>query len=590
MQNFKRTEFIFGIALIAVLFGCSKGKTAVPVKNGGEEAVSVPSKAPAGVGIRIAWDFSTLKKVSAPGPGYCGYPRLVQLHDLSLLAVYEGDGNIVCVKSIDLGATWSAPITIARNSEGLAMTVPDILELKDHSILVCYNPRPGKNATGKKFGIRTQKSYDGGETWTDERLLYEADFSFQNGCWEPSAIQLPDGEIQLFFANEGDYLNSDEQNISLVRSVDNGLTWSKTREIASFRPDRRDGMPSPLLLQNGTDIVISIEDNGFDNFKPYTIRNTIADNWGRPVGASSPDRNYALAEPIADNVYAGAPYLRQLKTGQTILSYQGTEERTNNISFAEMKVVIGDTHAKNFTRKTSPFVIAANKSGLWNSLAVLSDNTVIALTSTNSYSTGNTEIWMIKGHVIPELTAGKEKITVDGNADESSWITSLPVFIGHKSPTQLRSGTAYDDQFLYVYNEVKDSYISRGIGLVDTGDGVSIFIDAQNKSFELPDKGVFKVFLSAKDELILKEGNSKKWVVKTQTASIRHSVKTAANGYVQEIAIPWVVLGGKPGTGSRIGYNISLVENTGSGLTNYIETMTGNSEDKPYTWSTLTLK
>jgi len=253
-----------------------------------------------------------------------------------------------------------------------------------------------------RFGIRTKKSYDGGSTWIDERLLYEADYSFHNGCWEPSAIQLPNGEIQLFFANEGDYLSSDEQNISLLRSADNGLTWSKKREIVSFRSGSRDGMPSPILLQNGNDIVFSIEDNGFDNFKPYTIRSTIANNWTTTVDATSSDRNYALAEPIANTIYAGAPYLRQLKTGQTILSYQGTEGRTNSVDFAEMKVVIGDNQARNFTKKTAPFAIAANKSGLWNSLAVLSDNTIIALTSTNSYSSGNTEIWMIKGHLIDE--------------------------------------------------------------------------------------------------------------------------------------------------------------------------------------------
>ena len=95
-------------------------------------------------------------------------------------------------------------------------------------------------------------------------------------------------------------------------------------------------------------------------------------------------------------------YLRQLKTGQTILSYQGTEGRINKMNNAEMKVVIGDSNARNFSHKSVPFVIAKNKSALWSSLAVLSDNTIVALTSTSSYSSGNTEIWMIKGHVISE--------------------------------------------------------------------------------------------------------------------------------------------------------------------------------------------
>jgi hypothetical protein len=401
MQTHNKIGLLTLIALFTITLGCSKGNTS-SVKYRSEVTLPITSKVPVEGDIRIVWDYSTLKKVSSSGPRYCGYARLTQLYYKSLVAVYEADGNIVCVRSFDLGTSWSTPIPIAPYSEGVAMTVPDILELNDHSILVCYNPRPGKNATGKKFGIRTQKSYDGGITWTDKCLLYEADSTFQNGCWEPSAIQLPNGEIQLFFANEGDYLSSDEQNISLLRSFDNGLTWSKKREIVSFRPEKRDGMPSPLLLQNGTDIVFSIEDNGLGNFKPYTIRSTISNNWASIVGATSSDRNYALAEPIANNIYAGAPYLRQLKTGQTILSYQGTEGRTNSINFAEMKVVIGDNNARNFTKKTVPFIIASNKSGLWNSLAVLSDNTIIALTSTNSYSSGNTEIWMIKGHVINE--------------------------------------------------------------------------------------------------------------------------------------------------------------------------------------------
>jgi hypothetical protein len=364
--------------------------------------ISTASNASGGIGVNISWDISTLTRVSSLGPRYCGYSRLTQLYDKSLLAVYEADGNTVCVKSNDLGSTWSAPVYIARKAEGVSMAVPDILELKDHSILVCYNSRPGRNAEGMRFGIRTQKSYDGGATWKDERIVYEADYTFQNGCWEPSAIQLPSGEIQLFFANEGDYPNSNEQNISLMRSSDNGLNWTNSSEIVNFRPGSRDGMPSPILLQNGKEIVFAIEDNGFVNFKPYTIRSTVKNNWAGTVGASSPDRNYALAVPLADSIYAGAPYLRQLKTGQTILSYQGTEGRINKMNNADMKVVIGDSNARNFSHKSVPFVISKDKSCLWNSLAVLSDNTIVALTSTNSYSSGNTEIWMIKGHLTSE--------------------------------------------------------------------------------------------------------------------------------------------------------------------------------------------
>ncbi|SDZ81915.1 family 43 glycosylhydrolase [Pedobacter hartonius] len=346
----------------------------------------------------IVWDYSTLKKVSngTSDNKYAGYARMIQRPDLSLLCIYESDGNIVVTRSSDLGANWSAPISVALKAGGINMAVPDILELKDHSLLACYNGRPSLIDPSRKFNIKTKRSTDGGLTWTDERLLYEAGYQFENGCWEPSAVQLQSGEIQLFFANEGPYTSSNEQNISMVRSSDNGLSWTKTPQTVSFSATKRDGMPVPVLLNNGQDIVFSIEDNSSGNFKPYTIRNTLAENWATTVNAASPNRNYALAEKIDAGIYAGAPFLRQLKSGQTILSYQGTEGRVNNIDFANMKVVVGDNTAKNFSHKSIPFIIPDNKSCLWNSLCILNDDTIIAITSTNAYST-HSEVWMIKG-------------------------------------------------------------------------------------------------------------------------------------------------------------------------------------------------
>ena len=351
---------------------------------------------------QIIWDKNTLRKVSTgSGVRYNGYARLIQLHDQSLLAVYEADGSVVAVTSQDLGESWSAPVLIAARQESINMAVPDVLELKDQSILVCYNPRPYAIDPSQRFGIRIKKSYDGGQTWQDERLLYEAGYRFDDGCWEPSAIQLPTGEIQLFFANEGVYQTSNEQNISLLRSVDGGSSWTKEPQIVSFRAGSRDGMPAPLLLKNGRDMVFAIEDNGFRNFKPYLIHSTIEQNWRQPVTANSPDRWQALTEPLNDTIYAGAPYLRQLPTGETLLSYQGTENRINRMNNAEMKVIIGDSNARNFGRKSVPFIIPAGKSGLWNSLSVLTDSTIVALTSTNAYSTnGTVEVWLIKGRLV----------------------------------------------------------------------------------------------------------------------------------------------------------------------------------------------
>ncbi|MEJ7558955.1 MAG: family 43 glycosylhydrolase [Pedobacter sp.] len=351
-------------------------------------------------GKHIVWDQQTLRKVSSSeGEKHSGYGRIIQLHNKSLICVYESSGSTVMVKSNDLGSTWSPATTVAARYDGISKAVPDIIQLRNGRLIIFYNPRPGQKSPEKKFGIRCKMSDDNGKTWSVEQVLYDADWQFENGCWEPSAVQLPSGETQVFFANESDYRNSNEQNISMLRSVDNGETWTKNREIISFRKGSRDGMPAPILLKNNKEVAFAIEDNGYENFKPYIIRNSLQNNWSRVVSAESKNREYALIEQIDKRIYAGAPYLRQLRSGETILSYQGTEGRINKMENADMKVVVGNGQARNFGAKSVPFVIPADKSCLWNSLAVLEDDTIIAVASTNAFS-DRSEIWMIKGHLV----------------------------------------------------------------------------------------------------------------------------------------------------------------------------------------------
>lgn len=65
-----------------------------------------------------------------------------------------------------------------------------------------------------------------------------------------------------------------------------------------------------------------------------------------------------------------------------------------------MHVFGGDKNGKSFGYTTISFAVPLNKHGLWNSLCLLEDDTIIALTSTNAYKDNSTEVWMIKGGVI----------------------------------------------------------------------------------------------------------------------------------------------------------------------------------------------
>jgi hypothetical protein len=545
---------------------------------------------PAAHGIRIAWDHRTMKRVSHPQAKSSGYARMIQLRDKSLLCIYESDGSTMATKSTDGGDTWDKPVAVAWKQDGIHMAAPDVLELKDGSLLAMYNPRPWKISTTRNFGIRTRKSYDGGRTWIHGRLVHEAGHKFGDGCWEPAAIQMPDGEIRLFFADEGAYRETSEQNISMLRSRDGGLTWTKKPEVVSFSPGGRDGMPSPLLLQNG-EVVVAIEDNGWiDSFKPAIIRTRISDSHTTTVGAVSPHRHPALRESIGIKTYAGAPYLRQLSTGETLLSYQGTEGRRNNrLRSAEMKVAIGNAEAKAFSHTSAPFPIPKNKFGLWNSLTVLDDDTVVAVTSTNAFSLFQSEVWMIKGRVIPVLQPSRHTLKIDGRARERVWQENLPISIGRDGQAHLEAGVTHDDKYLYVFSRVADTDISTPSANPEDNDGVTVSIAVSNNGLvqTRPGPQVHKIYLSADNQLVWKTGDAQgRWTVSgnQNKSAIRHASSVNDAGYVQEIALPWTLVGGKP---EAVQLNISLTENSGFNVPEYRESTSGNTEDQPHTWMTV---
>lgn len=586
MRGFSIKIIVTITVCLVLLVCCSRRKEASDDK---EEVVATK---PSIVGSRIAWDYSSLRAVSdlSSANSYNGYARIKQLKDRSLIVIYESGGNIMVRKSSDYGNTWGNTVSVATKADGINMAVPDLLELQDGSLLAMYNPRPSIIDPSRKFGIRIRKSYDKGATWKDEQLLYEAGYQFENGCWEPAAIQLPSGEIQLYFANEGTYTSSNEQNISLLRSADNGTTWTKTPQIVSFRTGKRDGMPVPILLQDNNTIVFAIEDNGINTFKPYTIRNTIAENWTTTVDGASDKRLYALADKLPDEIYAGAPYLAQFKTGETILSYQGTEGRTNNIDQAEMKVVVGDAQGKGFGRKTVPFNLASNKSGLWNSLTVLDDNSVIAVTSNSNYSSGNhTDSWMIRGYIIPEITVTKNTIDIDGNTNEQSWGSSPSLFVGHTSESQVKTSFSYDDNNLYILSKVKDNNVITGSSN-ETSDGLTIYLDPQNRSWEIPHTGIFSFSISADGKLIGKEGKNGRWQALQNTGGIKVASKQIADGYLQELSIPWALLGGKPSLKTRIGLNLRLTEVKVANGVVINEDASGCNASEPFSWLSLSLQ
>ncbi|WP_436417348.1 exo-alpha-sialidase [Petrimonas sulfuriphila] len=349
----------------------------------------------------IEWDRASLLRIAEEG----GYPRLRRLNDGSFLAAYENrQGDVVVKRSSNEGVSWDDPVTAYEKFEFVdpassASTVvnianPEIVQLANGDILLASNLRPRKEGL-YPFSIALKRSVDKGRTWSQAQILYQAAPFFRDGCWEPSFLILPDGTVQIYFANESPYRNSDEQEISMIRSVDNGYTWSENPTTVSFRQGYRDGMP--VAIHDGTNIYLAIEDNLSGQFKPYIIRSAVGSPWVEAVRKDSPYRYSALRSPLPDTVYAGAPYLIRTENNVYVLSYQTTNNRSFDWERSTMEIQVSGVPS-DFSNPSQPFIVPLSKEAKWNSLADLGNNTIAALASTN-FEGEKIGVWMIKGKI-----------------------------------------------------------------------------------------------------------------------------------------------------------------------------------------------
>lgn len=534
-----------------------------------------PAQAAPYQGSRIFWDLTSRHNVFTNG----NYARIIQLQDGRLMATCE-NGGIQISFSSDLGATWSTPVRIVNNTNNVPNCVPDLIQLKDGTIIVAYNPRPSKPYTeDRKFGIRCKRSTNNGISWSDEIFVNDAQHTFDDGCWEPSMLELPSGELQLYFADEGPYTTSSEQQISLSRSFDGGLTWAAPQSI-SFRAGYRDGMPSPVLLKDKSSIVVAIEDNGWPgigDFFPTTVRCPLADNWGNNyyVDASSNNRKKTHSNNQAKG---GAPYMRVLPWGETVLSWQSKYGHGDNYN---MMTAVGDANAENFKALSNPFNITADKSAMWNSLAVVDTGVVVAVASIDN------GIEMIKGYPMKQFEAAKGTPSVDGKIAVKEGYTrsnASQVMMGAQTGTRTAADFAYDSDNLYFVAKAIDRSTQTGA----QGDGIRLLIDTSNNPSDRISETCYMLFLRRDGVMQAWRGKNGQWKT-LNTDAINMKTSTNNSSYTVEVAVPWSVLGIDAALeGNLIGTNIEIQNRQES--TTVTERIPDARQTIPSTWMRLYLQ
>ena len=540
-------------------------------------------------GVRIGWNYR-MQKFETPG----GYGRVKLLKDGRQALVYDLGGTCQIRFKQPRAHNFSSPITVATPPAGAGNTNAELLELEDGTLIYAWNERWNTK-------VKVKYSFDGGTTWQFEQTVYEQKWEGDGpfGIWEPAMIQLPDGEVQIYFADESGVPGND-QCITMIRSTGtyaNGARqWQLTSPVrVCYTVGARDGMPVPLVLQNDRGIVLAIEDDGWGGgFQPGILYTSLEDNWtsGTRYG-DSPDRWIATigGEPRG----GGAPYLIQLNTGETLLSTQTNSlADTRNAPWDDMYkfrqfVYVGNAMARNFQCYSIPFPFMdePNQGGVWNSLCQINDSTVMAVSEVHG-TTGKDGIWTNEGRIMRPLKSFKVE---DHQLD---WNTGSETFVGSQSQANMTVTSLWDNDSLYVHFVVLDDDLQSPAenAVIWDADAVELFYDPKMSTTNNIPAGAYKFLVNINGQTLVSRSTGSGWQdLEPETHGMASNVTRCADGYVVDMRLPWRRIGRKPSSNRFTGY-VQLHNKDVRGGRAYIyhEPLSGTDPGRTETWWNTTLE
>jgi hypothetical protein len=167
--------------------------------------------------------FSTPLQVAALTAQYSVYQDMETDNNGNIYVVYPNFvndvGEVFLVRSADYGETWESPVNVSDT--GRHSDLPDVAAGAGGNLYVCW--WEGDDANAEDSAIYLIRSTDNGATWSSPSWVLR-DYTH---CRDPRIYVDAGGTINLVFTNkEGEF---EVPYCYFARSTDNGETWNAVR-------------------------------------------------------------------------------------------------------------------------------------------------------------------------------------------------------------------------------------------------------------------------------------------------------------------------------------------------------------------------